>query len=66
MGAVKRGMVLRLKGQDIDEMCMENAIHFAEFALCIGALIWGHFLVVLWVFLFCFVFVLLLLFFFYI
>lgn len=28
--------------QDIDEMCMENAIHFAEFALCIGALIWGH------------------------
>lgn len=23
-------------------MCMENAIHFAEFALGIGALIWGH------------------------
>lgn len=25
-----------------DEPCMENVIHSAEFALRIGALIWGH------------------------
>lgn len=33
---------MREEEQDIDELSMENGIHFAEFALCIGALIWGH------------------------
>lgn len=40
---VRRGHgALSEEEQDIDEMCMENVIHFAEFALSIGALIWGH------------------------
>lgn len=38
----RRHGVVREEEQDIDELSMENVIHFAEFALCIGALIWGH------------------------